>query len=116
MAADSHTLQCQLAYSMLAYLADLRKTDDSNVDAEALEVASQCLQNSFGVDPTNDAHRERFGVPHSLPAIFTAGLAALQASSSAPSATAAAAPASASTSSADAASTSRWRYSVWMAS
>lgn len=74
MDVGSHNSQQKLLFNILEYLQDL-KTANSDI-AESLEVAIQCISDSFGFDTTNNTHKQLYSIkPLSLLSVFGLGLA-----------------------------------------
>jgi small glutamine-rich tetratricopeptide repeat-containing protein alpha len=71
---DPQVLQKKLAFSILEFLQDARSSAGTDV-SESLEVAIQCISDSFGVSLSSDEHKSQYSQPLTLPAAFGLGLA-----------------------------------------
>jgi len=72
---DVQTQQKKLAFSILDFLQDARSAASADV-SESLEVAIQCISDSFGVSLTSDEHKKQYSIqPLTLLAAFGLGLA-----------------------------------------
>jgi len=72
---DAQAQQKKLAFSILEFLQDARSSAGADV-SESLEVAIQCISDSFGVSLSNDSDKTQYSIqPLTLPAAFGLGLA-----------------------------------------
>eukprot|EP00026_Physarum_polycephalum_P010426 Phypoly_transcript_10590.p1 GENE.Phypoly_transcript_10590~~Phypoly_transcript_10590.p1 ORF type:complete len:421 (+),score=97.55 Phypoly_transcript_10590:24-1286(+) len=73
--ASPQVQQKKLAFSILEFLQDSRSTASADV-SESLEVAIQCISDSFGVSLSNETDKAQYSIqPLTLPAAFGLGLA-----------------------------------------
>jgi tetratricopeptide (TPR) repeat protein len=71
---DPQEQQKKLVFNFLEYLQDVKNTNPDT--AESLEVAIQCISDSFGLDVNNNDQQTRFSIkPLTLLSVFGLGLA-----------------------------------------
>jgi hypothetical protein len=71
---SSSDLQQKVLFSILEYLSSLK--DGGKLDVEGLGVAIEVLQAASGLSLGSDADKAKYSTaPHSLPQIFSNGLA-----------------------------------------